>query len=387
MRLMQTMYFLLTCLLCGLSVFLCKGHPVEVDLQSGNHTAEALQRLLKVFGLENHLPHPRHHPLPPQYMLDLYRWLADGTSGESLHLHHHGANTVRSFYSKESSTDSNHYVFDISSGIPAHEEIVEAQFHFFTHLFHTSRSHQGSHVIQINLYDEFLNTSSKLLEARMVSAHASGWEVFRVTSSAKRWISNHDFNKGLIVQVLDGSGRVWRDRRVHRLQSSRPPILIVFSQDSKTSTTHRKPSKPHNFQNIEFQSRAANQNSLKKNTSTEGSQRSPRSAITANGDCMRHELRVDFEKLGWSTWIISPKWYDAYVCAGACAFPLGQNQRPTNHATVQSIVHELSLTAGVGAPCCVPTELHSVSLLYFDEHMNVVLKQYDDMVAAGCGCQ
>ncbi|PRD32471.1 UNVERIFIED_CONTAM: Bone morphogenetic protein 3 [Trichonephila clavipes] len=102
---------------------------------------------------------------------------------------------------------------------------------------------------------------------------------------------------------------------------------------------------------------------------------------------MRHELRVDFEKLGWSTWIISPKWYDAYFCAGACAFPLGQNQRPTNHATVQSIVHELSLTAGVGAPCCVPTELHSISLLYFDEHMNVVLKQYDDMVAAGCGCQ
>lgn len=120
----------------------------------------------------------------------------------------------------------------------------------------------------------------------------------------------------------------------------------------------------------------------------EASLRSPRSPPIPNtGDCTRHELRVDFEKLGWSNWIISPKWYDAYVCAGACAFPLGQNQRPTNHATVQSIVHELGLTAGVGAPCCVPTELHSVSLLYFDEHMNVVLKQYDDMIATGCGCQ
>ncbi|GFT28689.1 bone morphogenetic protein 2 [Nephila pilipes] len=96
----QIMYFLLTCLLCGLNIFLCKGHPVEIDNEIGNHTAEALQRLLRVFGLEKHLSHPDRHPLPPQYMLDLYRWLADGTSGESLHLHHNGANTVRSFYSK-----------------------------------------------------------------------------------------------------------------------------------------------------------------------------------------------------------------------------------------------------------------------------------------------
>ncbi|KAL3187916.1 hypothetical protein MRX96_000530 [Rhipicephalus microplus] len=102
--------------------------------------------------------------------------------------------------------------------------------------------------------------------------------------------------------------------------------------------------------------------------------------------CTRHEMYVDFEKIGWSSWIISPKGYNAYHCKGQCYFPLGQNQWPTNHATVQSIVNELSLTAGVGAPCCVPNKLYSISLLYFDENENVVLKQYDDMVAASCGC-
>src|ERR1700735_1763090 len=59
--------------------------------------------------------------------------------------------------------------------------------------------------------------------------------------------------------------------------------------------------------------------------------------------CTKHELYVDFEKIGWSTWIISPKGYNAFYCKGECSFPLGQNQLPTNHATVQSIVHELSL--------------------------------------------
>jgi hypothetical protein len=119
--------------------------------------------------------------------------------------------------------------------------------------------------------------------------------------------------------------------------------------------------------------------------------------------CQRHEMYVDFEKIGWSGWIISPKGYNAYQCRGVCPFPLGQNQHPSNHATVQSIVHALRIGpgtaagsqhgggngadgAGVDTPCCVPNKLYSISLLYFDDDENVILKQYDEMVAASCGC-
>lgn len=102
--------------------------------------------------------------------------------------------------------------------------------------------------------------------------------------------------------------------------------------------------------------------------------------------CAKHELYVDFEEIGWSGWIISPKGYNAYHCKGECPFPLGQNQKPTNHATVQSIVHALRIGKDVGTPCCVPHKLYSISLLYFDDDENVILKQYDDMVVANCGC-
>ena len=102
--------------------------------------------------------------------------------------------------------------------------------------------------------------------------------------------------------------------------------------------------------------------------------------------CSRHELYVDFEEIGWSGWIISPKGYNAYHCKGECPFPLGQNQKPTTHATVQSIVHAMRIGKDVGTPCCVPNKLFSISLLYFDDEENVILKQYDDMVAASCGC-
>ncbi len=102
--------------------------------------------------------------------------------------------------------------------------------------------------------------------------------------------------------------------------------------------------------------------------------------------CNRSELYVDFREIGWSGWIISPKGYNAYHCTGECPFPLGQDQRPTNHATVQSIVHALKKDSHLSTPCCVPDKLYSISLLYFDEEENVILKQYDEMVAASCGC-
>jgi bone morphogenetic protein 2/4 len=111
----------------------------------------------------------------------------------------------------------------------------------------------------------------------------------------------------------------------------------------------------------------------------------PRTANTS-GECSRLELFVDFEQIGWSSWIIAPKGYPAYYCKGHCNFPLGQSQRPTNHATVQSIVHELSLAPDVGKPCCVPTSLLNVPLLFYDDNDNVVLRMYEDMVADSCGC-
>lgn len=114
----------------------------------------------------------------------------------------------------------------------------------------------------------------------------------------------------------------------------------------------------------------------------------PRSARSVDRlqPCQRHPLSVDFEEIGWSGWIISPRGYNAYHCRGSCPFPLGENMRPTNHATVQSIINALKLSEGVSSPCCVPDKLHSINLLYFDDDENVVLKQYDDMVAGSCGC-
>lgn len=102
--------------------------------------------------------------------------------------------------------------------------------------------------------------------------------------------------------------------------------------------------------------------------------------------CSRYELYVDFTEIGLSSSIIAPKGYSAYHCKGLCQSPLSQEQQPTNHATVQGIVHSLGLVDGVEMPCCVPTKLLSTTILFYDDNENVILKTYEDMVADRCGC-
>ena len=37
----------------------------------------------------------------------------------------------------------------------------------------------------------------------------------------------------------------------------------------------------------------------------------------------------------------------------------------------------------VPKPCCAPTKLNAISVLYFDDNTNVILKKYRNMVVRG----
>lgn len=84
-------------------------------------------------------------------------------------------------------------------------------------------------------------------------------------------------------------------------------------------------------------------------------------------------------------WIIAPDGYAAFYCSGECNFPLNAHMNATNHAIVQTLVHLINPTA-VPKPCCVPTKLTPISVLYFLDDSNVVLKKYKNMVVKSCGC-
>ncbi|NXF38784.1 BMP2 protein, partial [Nyctibius bracteatus] len=345
---------------------------------AASRRAEALKRLLEVFGMEDAPPSPAHFKQPPQYMVDLFNTVAnaDGVTKNPDILE---GNTVRSFLDKTHSEKMR--FFFILSSVAKNEKILMAELHLFRLWPRATSGPKRHHFCQVSVY-QVLGKSKpdvpggkRLLAARLVSLQDAGWEVFAITQAVRDWTEDESSNQGLLVMVqgpdgspLDPPLLQFASGRDHH--ESKKPMLVLFTDDGRRGASLPVAGFP-----------GGSHMPVAKLTGP----RSTRS-LDRLQPCQRHPLSVDFEEIGWSGWIISPRGYNAYHCKGSCPFPLGENMRPTNHATVQSIINALKLSEGVSSPCCVPDKLYSINLLYFDDDENVVLKQYDDMVAGSCGC-
>ncbi|XP_007935403.1 growth/differentiation factor 3 [Orycteropus afer afer] len=100
--------------------------------------------------------------------------------------------------------------------------------------------------------------------------------------------------------------------------------------------------------------------------------------------CHRHQLFVSFQDLGWHKWIIAPKGFMANYCHGECPFSLTTSLNSSNYAFMQALMS----TADPEVPqaVCIPTKLSPISILYYDNDDNVILRHYEDMVVDECGC-
>ncbi|NXG94822.1 BMP2B protein, partial [Stercorarius parasiticus] len=356
---------------------------------AASRRAEALKRLLEVFGMEDPPAPPAHVKQPPQYMVDLFNTVAnaDGVTKNPDILE---GNTVRSFLDKTHG-EKMRFLFILSS-VAKNEKILTAELHLFRLWPRATNGPKRHHFCQVSVYQVLEKSEpeapggKKLLAARLVSLQGSGWEVFAITQAVRDWMEDESRNQGLLVTV-QGLGGSPLDPPPLQFASggdhheSKKPMLVLFTDDGR-----RGASLPMDgFPGGSYLQPQAPVLPAKLAVPRLTGLRSTRS-LDRLQPCQRHPLSVDFEEIGWSGWIISPRGYNAYHCKGSCPFPLGENMRPTNHATVQSIINALKLSEGVSSPCCVPDKLYSINLLYFDDDENVVLKQYDDMVAGSCGC-
>lgn len=68
-------------------------------------------------------------------------------------------------------------------------------------------------------------------------------------------------------------------------------------------------------------------------------------------------------------------------------YPFPQVVRPSNHATIQSIVRAVGIVPGIPEPCCVPEKMSPLSVLFLDPNRNMVLKVYPGMSVDTCACR
>ncbi|NWV66006.1 BMP7 protein, partial [Malurus elegans] len=340
--------------------------------------AAALQRLREVFDIEELPPDVLPRKKPPQFMVDLFNKVADAngiTRAPGLLQ----GDVVRSFEDRVH-VDHHHFYFDISA-MEKGEQMLKAEFRVFklkkTHL---SRRSDVQHFCKVEVY-ELLESENKprrkhLIASRLLSLYTEGWEVFNVTQTVSKWVGNSSSNHGFWITTTHVSNNGMEHNLVTfaksqgTLQESRNALLVLFTNSNKRRS--------HSFADV-MESSSASMSRRPRAAAAPAA----RSQVTA---CHRRELYVDFQAIGWSGWIIYPSGYNAFYCRGSCFFPLGESLNATNHATVQSIVYTLKLSQDVSTPCCVPDELKSLNLLYFDDKQNVVLKNYKDMVATRCGC-
>lgn len=101
--------------------------------------------------------------------------------------------------------------------------------------------------------------------------------------------------------------------------------------------------------------------------------------------CQLEDFDVDFNHLGWGQWVVFPKVFNARICTGVCPSPVAEKFSPTNHAMLQSLMR-LGQPKAVPMPCCVPTRLRPLKLLYYEKD-EIVVRHHENMVAASCGCR
>ncbi|XP_046870601.1 bone morphogenetic protein 2-like [Hypomesus transpacificus] len=354
------------------------GVSKEPPRSTVNKTIKKLEELFHLNGLPQSYSGP--HKKAPKFMLDLYDAVADSYGTPRNHEVLEG-NVVRSFEDKGHTGERFHF-FNLSS-FARDEKMIKAEFRWFRQKQRQfGGMSYGPHFYKVDLY-EVLDSRVKpwrgnLITSRLVPIHTQGWEVFNVTQTVSKWIRNSEENNGVLVVTTLPSGD-WVEYVVSSPGEDKDAYLVIFSDDGRPGTTnHQSPKLGH-------ANHVAESGDQEKNRARRRRE-APSYLRNRPLTCQRVPLFVDFEEIGWSGWIISPRGYNTYHCKGSCPFPLGENLRATNHATVQSIMYALKVSNEVDTPCCVPDKLQSISLLYFDDDENVVLKQYDDMVAISCGC-
>ncbi|KAL0978582.1 hypothetical protein UPYG_G00172510 [Umbra pygmaea] len=285
-----------------------------------------------------------------------------------------------------SSQGNREFRFDLSQ-IPEGEAVTAAEFRIYKDYV---RERYENETIRVSLFQVLQESSHSkkdlfLLDTRMMWVVEEGWLVFDITSTSNHWVVNPGQNVGLQLSLESLDGESVNPRLAGLVGGSAPqdkqPFMVAFFKATEVRLRSVRSAHGHKGRNP---NRSKNpktaQDALKvaeaaaENLSTDQKQ-----------GCKKHELYVSFRDLGWQDWIIAPEGYAAYYCQGECAFPLNSYMNATNHAIVQTLVHFINPET-VPKPCCAPTQLHGISVLYFDDSSNVILKKYRNMVVRACGC-
>ncbi|XP_061612536.1 nodal homolog [Phyllopteryx taeniolatus] len=224
-----------------------------------------------------------------------------------------------------------------------------------------------------------------LLGPSSLVSSSRSWRVFNVTGPLLAWLR-------------EKSSLGVRRRRLTRRRTGEAPLpgsgsaadralLVVFSRTGSDRSPEAEAGLLHTAERSKFLSPAESGRPARRAPDGRRSKRGQRERPSGADDspCRRVDLHVDFHRIGWGSWIVFPKRYNAYRCRGSCPGPLSADLNPTNHAYVQSLLKHYHPDRAA-SPCCAPTRMSPLSMLYY-ENGEMLLRHHEDMMVDECGCQ
>lgn len=296
--------------------------------------------------------------------------------------------------------------FNITS-IPHRETVSLAELRIFKVIKHDKNSYANSVERTISLLDilnpetGFLNTAEyELVQSFRVHGHYSNWETLNVTSTVERWLKSGKSIHKMEIRIEPLKFWFWNSFGAMDIETSpndKEPSLLVYSNEKSTKMRKRHASERQELMSRDFSHPV--QGNVRTRTKRDiSSRRKLRQKVINGTSCRRRRMYVNFEDINW-TWVIAPKGYQAYQCVGRCMFHANQRLFTSKHAIIQSLQHSHYRLQNrlvqnraerrfAKRPCCVPTKLKPISLLYRDPQGVLTYKyEYDGMVVEQCGCR
>lgn len=226
---------------------------------------------------------------------------------------------------------------------------------------------QGSSNVSVEVYhqhDQVCHNNKSCQEQQLVGlltnpslvTSSQSWKVFNMTSPLLSWLRQKSTAKIRQKRVSRRrrAGRTKRglslpDLPVYEEDSRREQdvsdraLLVIFSHTGSDENSKAKASLLHTAEQSKFLSPAEIKRAHwpRRGRSKRGQKEQTARSLQVSKSgiekslCRRVDLHVDFNQIGWGSWIVFPKKYNAYRCEGSCPGPLGEDLHPTNHAYMQ----------------------------------------------------
>lgn len=179
-----------------------------------------------------------------------------------------------------------------------------------------------------------------------VSAGIGSWQSIDVKQVLSVWLRQPETNWGIQINAFDSRGNDLAVTSAEPGEDGLQPFMEV-----KISEGPRR---------------------VRRDSGLDCDENSPESR------CCRYPLTVDFEDFGWD-WIIAPKRYKANYCSGECEY-MHLQKYPHTH-----LVNKAN-PRGTAGPCCTPTKMSPINMLYFNRKEQIIYGKIPSMVVDRCGC-